>query len=755
MKRIVSFLLATVMLVTTLASCSMQNFSFGGGEASETTIGTSNANDGDGGSSGDDNTQDESYISRIEWIEMLGMYFGMDSCMSADPYFVDVSSSNPRFAYLQSCVEWEIVPTGEEKFQPDEYATVDFVVRSAVIASETTQGTDKDPLEYATECGIIDGDVSSYATFGYALRVVEWACSEYKNREFVEYENIKMNEAVKTMPEIVCAEDGVLTIPESSGVINVGDVIITAPTEEAPDGVARKVSSVVTDENGNYIVETVQPEIGDIYEEVQFACVGTVEDTSTIRTEEGVTVSEVAPMSAVGSDSSQLATMAYIIDEDPSIMPMSNKGKDLVFTLNLSSGKGLQFSGVYTNLETEEEKELFNKTGVVVPKETTESDNQEVTPSNKYSSGWEIEGSIGLRNFYVETEVDLSKNWIGIPNGIKKFECEVHYEVESYLRFAGKFDREFKLATIPIPIGWGFSIDVDIFAKISASGDLEISAKLTNTTNIEYTKNNGIKKTEDSDCEKSAELNINFRAGVGAKVYLKFLGWSLLDVKLEIGLGLDVNAKWRRVMSSGDALYEYNKEVADAEGFEEEMLLCIDAQLFFPTVALSIGNEKNLASDLGLKFKWNIMDKSGASLQSFIIPFHYEVGKGFLEQCSVGVYEVPVEETTAEEEQGASRNEIMDISQYAVILAPGNEMTLSVTALPYGYTGNDIKWVSSENSIVEVASVNAGEDSSECLIKANGTGVTTIFAMTSDGRYQLKCAVTVRSDNEVDFTPIE
>ena len=97
----------------------------------------------------------------------------------------------------------------------------------------------------------------------------------------------------------------------------------------------------------------------------------------------------------------------------------------------------------------------------------------------------------------------------------------------------------------------------------------------------------------------------------------------------------------------------------------------------------------------------------------------------------------------------------MDISQYALVLNVGDSSELSTTTLPYGYTGYDIVWFAADSDIVEIKDISANESKSTCKMVAKSAGVTYIALGTSDGEHQLRCAVTVKDDGEIEYTPID
>ena len=747
MKRFIALLLSIIMMFSCLTACSLNHFSF------------------------DHDAEGNEYITKAEWAEVLGSYFGMDSCLSDKSYYSDVSSSNPSFAYIQSCVEWEVFPTNEKNFKPDDYATIEFVVDTAVKASEVKLHSDINELEYASKNGISTKNKKTFATKIYAVSVAEWAYKEYENLEFVEYENVEIKDDLVNLTTFSCADNGVLTIPNNNENNNenlkVGDVIVTAPTATDPSGVARKITNITTSPNGELIIETTEPEIGDIYEELDFAYVGTITDPSIVQTPEGVTLNNVSPVTLSNQfEKPQIVTLAYRGDQTNHIQPLANKGTNLSFSVKLAKGGKITFSPAYNSIKADIEKgdnsealKLFEKTGYAQLDDLkVAGDTQTVKATDKYTSGWEIEGSLALKNFYVETELKTKKAF-GIPYGIESFDYEIHYEVDSSLKFSGKLEEEVTIATVPIPLGGlGITIDVEIFAKASVTGDIEISAAISNTSTVKYTSQNGYKKTQSSQCDKSLELSVNFKVGFGGKATLKALGIKLIDFKLDVGIGFEASAKVTKVMRFEGGIYKYDGAVADIEGLAEDTFLCIDGTAYFPTVSLSLGTSSGtLANKLGIKFTWKIMDKSGATFKSETLSLHFEIGNGLVDECSIDTYEIITEEDVESElekdrEENANKvgGDVMDISKYALFLETGEKAELAISALPYGYVGYDVTWKSEDETIVSVQDFCASENEASCKVLAKGPGVTSITINTNDGKHTLKCSVTVKDSGEIE-----
>ena len=67
----------------------------------------------------------------------------------------------------------------------------------------------------------------------------------------------------------------------------------------------------------------------------------------------------------------------------------------------------------------------------------------------------------------------------------------------------------------------------------------------------------------------------------------------------------------------------------------------------------------------------------------------------------------------------------------------GETSSIGVSSLPTGYTENDLKWTSLDESIVSV--------DQKGNITAVSHGTTGVTVTTNDGKYSANCAVIVKS----------
>ena len=106
MKRIIALLLSMIMLVGAMAGCADGHFKF----------------------------EDDTKLTRGEWIDALARTFGMDEYDNEEPHMSDVSSEDSIFGSVQSSYEWGVLRDLSKKLKKDKATTLEFAVTTAVYA---------------------------------------------------------------------------------------------------------------------------------------------------------------------------------------------------------------------------------------------------------------------------------------------------------------------------------------------------------------------------------------------------------------------------------------------------------------------------------------------------------------------------------------------------------------------------------------------------------------------------------------------
>lgn len=473
--------------------------------------------------------------------------------------------------------------------------------------------------------------------------------------------------------------------------IKAGDVFTTPATPEQPFGVAYKVVSV-KEENGQIIVETEEPTLEDLFEELS------VHTTVSVDFDNAIWADGVGD----GSSSIVLAksdgngfTIEFLGGRQPafSVVPMMSKS----FNKSLEFGNG-SFKSSWTNktpsaLGTGSGAQAFAKSGFAYDGNpsiedfggSTDSWSKDLTVTNEFSGSYKILGTLS-GNIDVTPEVDFS-----ILGGLKTASVRVDSKLNSTLRIEGKLGNNLKIATIPIPIAaTGLSVSVDLYLFVNASGHLEVRADLSSTAKAEYTKKAGIKATAESSASSSAEAAIDVNFGADLSASLDALGIKIINAGAKVGGELNAKAG---INGSCMAAKEGNQEKLT---YQEAMY--INADLYVPIIDVYTGGN-TLVGKLGLNKTWNIYTKANAKKITLV-----NEDWVFWEEVVLkdGEEVVETEESTAGDEAGVGSTDESRLRLSTYVISLENESKHIELDVYDEETAPDVVWASNDSSVATV-----------------------------------------------------
>lgn len=353
--------------------------------------------------------------------------------------------------------------------------------------------------------------------------------------------------------------------------------------------------------------------------------------------------------------------------------------------------------------------------------------------TNKFSGGYEIIGSVSIKDLYFVPKYKLKTAKVfgvdtGIPTGIESFSLETNYGVSASLSVKGKLENELTVCSIPISLGGVGTLKVDIVIYAELNGEISVKASINNNTKTEYASGK-TKKTSTQTSSASAEANLEFETGpkISAKLYL-------CAVPL-INAGVSAAVK---VKSSGAIKYSTDWTETD-ENFvvNRKTTMSYNLDLFVPIVKISIGTDKStLANKLNLKFTWTLCGAEGSNAPLKAAEFN-------LIDDEIVVWKdsqtLPKNEDKEESSSGDSQSSSqspggnMQISSYYINLMPGEETAIELD-YPNGYGADDFKWSTSDKNVVTVKN-------GKLVAKKSGSAI--VKAESKDGKYYANCAVYV------------
>lgn len=710
----------------------------------------------------------EEILSREQWIIGLGSVFGMNEYVTEEPFFDDVDSSEEVYPFLQSCAEWGIFQETGGSFEPETGVTREYAVETAVMAAEVLNDDGaasvyEQCISYALDKGILTSDKEDYLnevlTYAQGQEILDWAVFEYQNREFVEYANVELAEDVIDLSDADIEAKDTMIIPAEEAVeLQTGDVFIAPGDMESPDGIARKVTSVSADEAGNLLVETVEPELEDIYKELDFA-VRAVPDAEDVTVSEGVTLASFEDSGIVYADMASKNTlengMLHISagggsggggggnwGDDTS----SNSGAKFGFTLNFTKGTpklNAEWESSLGKFKADlEEGGGDEKAGELYEKSNTlykgKADGTKVIDEidNKFTAGYEITGSLTIKDFYIDVEAH-PKKVAGIPVGVEDFVITTNYTAESTLKVKGKLKDELTISTFhiqtPVP---GLTVKVEAILYANASGELEVKFTTSNVTTLSYSE--GKTKKVNSSTAEAPDIVAAIKIEVGAAIKAApcILGKEIIDVKVKAG----VKYEFKSDLGSEERTEERDGEILTIRTWNWE----VQGTKVFPVVSIEGGNSSKCL--LKLKLSWELVGDKGLVKVPKQTMYEYSLllSEEVIDRESIESTEEDLtEETELSGEDGIlDDSEMLDIESYMLAIGIGEAVTIDIISIPEGYSMSDLHW---ESDNTAVANVNGG------TVTGVGEGTAQIRVYTPDEKYQILCTIIVSDEEVVEF----
>ncbi len=356
--------------------------------------------------------------------------------------------------------------------------------------------------------------------------------------------------------------------------------------------------------------------------------------------------------------------------------------------------------------------------------------------TNKFSGGYEIVGSLSIKDLYVVTEYKLKTAKVfgidtGIPTGIERFTYETNYSVSASLTVKGKLEEELTVCSIPVSLGGVGTITVELKLYAELNGEISVKATITNNSKTEYSDGN-TKKTCNQSSNASAEANLEFEAGpkIEAKLYL--LAIPLVDASISAAV---------KVKSSGSINYSTSfTESEDSFVVNRKTTMNYNLDIFVPIVKFSIGSDKStLANKLNIKFSWTIVGEEGSNAPLRASEFHLLDKELVIWQETQTLEKHKEEEENNTDQNGEEqKNGNISISTYYINLMVGETTSIDLQ-YPKGYDAKDFKWTTSDK---KVAAVENGK------VTAKKNGVAIIKAESKDGKYYANCSVYVGEEGK-------
>ncbi len=647
----------------------------------------------------------EGKLSRAEYIGMLGECFGYDTYVAEEDIFQDVSSANAYYPEIQAAAEWQVIDSSE-RFEPDEEASLQFALESAVRAVGTediaASGAviDLNNLAefYVSNIARIDlGNGEASIDADTARQILAYARDYDFNLLLPQVTEMEFAEGVKQAGTGVRLHaDGATGILPPDEDVSVGDILYLDATDTS---LARAVK--ITGIEGQTFT----------YEEAP------IEDTYTYLNIQGTFQGNVVE-AVSASDGTYVGLGQDIYDEMKTYaQQLSARGGNysLVELANSAKVDSSRDHIVFTaNFDVQESASLENRPG---------------SPGGgtmQASSKGQLK--VGIQN--IKVDVKYESKWYN-PFDPKVVECKLHFDTEVSSEIHGSVATSIPLGEAYIQVWGPLNIKLMLTAHLGADGNVSISYATENVLTVGWRKGTGLSKSFDSNA------NVDFEADA--------------TLTAEATLLADLRLGYKKVSCSVTNAQITSGAVAAAK-VESDLLgdqpTCVDLKLHVP-LRWGVNQAGCLITDINSKWKHSAVIWDSVTSP---VKLHIHLEDWIRTQGDICTRTEPVEQETTTPE-GEPLEEIdpftfeplefdfIELVSYTMYLGEGESMDIGFGNIPEGYTQSDIKY---EILDPAVCSVSNG------TVKANGPGSTIVKISTDDGMFTVSLAVTVNDDYSVD-----
>lgn len=550
-------------------------------------------------------------VTTGEWLEEVDVAFGM--------------ASGDDFDAVAVAAEWGVlVDYDAADIDVDDAVTDDFVATTLVNAANLTATEEElaavsirnakdlptyDKVAVAVAKGVISTNVLGMVSTGAMDRAdceaaLAAALDLWQNQTFdsTDYA-IDYVDGVKVVDADYTEEDGVLTFAADTG-LAAGDVFVAGDAAYVADAV-----------DGN-VVATSAVDVQDVIDAVDYE--GSVAPNLTLAAVEDGT-------GAVVSEGFSAAEL------DGLNIKEALKNADLITKLaNISfSVKGFKVkakvtdTGLYFNVS----KSLANG-NVTVSKSY---DLQNLVLNTKFDASLK---SLKFNEVYVTSTYDLvdtttiSGSYTAslVEKELGEGADAVSFldRVKEGLFTVSEGATKIQVAKFDIPLGnTSLTITLDFSVIIGVDGTMKLVVTSENTTGYEIINNKGRFIHEEEVLDREINAYGNFSVTLGFGVGLGILGYNVVDVAVEGGLGANVYATLKFVDAEGNVISESTAQVAvDAVSASVAGSdLDVDADLegevnLYGILRVSVG-QNSLIKKIGLSKTWTIFDQNNGVFYTY------------------------------------------------------------------------------------------------------------------------------------------
>ena len=756
-KRFISLLLALTLIVTMLAGCSSLNLK-----------------------------NVDNILNKGEWVEYLGRSFGLESEEKSGPYFSDISKDNELFSIVQACVEWDILKKSDT-FNSKDKITREFAFATLVraIGTEITgidySASDTDFAMYAFKNGIAESKSWVYMHEGVreeeAKQFVESATALAFAKKYDEHNNTTYNNTLKHETDEtkykVDQVDNIVTIQGENTDYKIGDTIAFG---EGVDTVYVKVTGVEK-KGGKTILNTEMPDVGDVFEKIDFAGTSYITDPSQVQCEDGAELIAFDGVEMVGvAQKPQIKELGKVDENTSAVLTNPVKKSKSKGSKSLTIKLGYGTKGPLFEVEPKHSEGLSSIIGIhgtnsdagEIKKWTTEKELPAKTKkstkwdkvSDKYKKGWSITGTLTINDFTVSTDVE-TKEIMGATVGMKSMDVTTSSKTSLEGTFTGYLTEELKVATVIIPIlgPLGVKVGIKIYGEIN--GEFSVKYEVENNTDITYRKGKGTKKVSSTKDSFTKQFQVTVKVGVEFSLAVSLGTFAVFSIALDISMKASAKVGKTWLNYSKEGLFLKGGDEVYLEDKQDALLVCVELKVVAPIVTFKLSLFPDIKWLTLTLINWKIADEKNAAIKSSVFKAHWEVeGNGLAykgEECTIDSlteykYETPDEAKEDENYDesttiGDEHHFLFWLDTYSVEVSKGEEAEINILGMPHGYAVGDVKYSTADKNIAVVSKVTPDtEDVQRGKITITGKEVGTTVVKLKVGKEPAVSIVVMVTD---------
>lgn len=521
-------------------------------------------------------------LTNAEFLTLLMVSAGYGAC-ETEPHFKNVPATHKNFEGVQAAVDWNVLDK-KNAFEPDKDATIGYALELAAKIKDVPSGAK-----------LLSGTVDKKAalTKETAAKITE-KVKEYrlKDKNEKEFESVEIKDTVTTYNKNDAKAVDEDTFKITNDVPKAGDIF----RAQTPDGeVARKVVSAKKNADGSYTVETVKPEMDEVFDDFSFVKSLTLDpdEIDFVPAENVFVVNDPTQPQLHMADKKKNViineTFAINSSNDPNLTP------ELCVTSTSDYIKALNDKYV---CQVPNGKELLEKYNELVKGPGENNKTVKTEKVIKYKTGWGVVVSIELSDF--DIDFDFADFW---TKGDYEITLSANLDISG--EFKGKFNSYVKLGHFPVKLGIAdiiMDLDIDVYLYFDANGDI----KLVGKGKIEQSYGNyGGKPAYLNNNSLDASLTANIEAEGGLRIEPKLaaLGFEIVSMKLKIGVYGKANAKVTPVVEYKAKEYYYAGDFFNAPSeLKQKFSVCVNLSCSFPIVTVTVSAGEDVQKQVE-KFK--------------------------------------------------------------------------------------------------------------------------------------------------------